>query len=181
RRTVRPAERRRRRAVRPGRRSAGAVDGPDRAPGGPPGRPRRRPVRPAGRARRGLARPTGRGSGPRVHDHPHDHLRQRSGRRAPQGGAAVPGPAVVTRAASSACVDGNEAAARVAYALSEVVAIYPITPASPMGEWADDWSAAGRPNLWGLVPEVIEMQSEAGAAGALHGALQRGALATTFT
>jgi pyruvate-ferredoxin/flavodoxin oxidoreductase len=79
------------------------------------------------------------------------------------------------------CVDGNEAAARVAYALSEVVAIYPITPASPMGEHADDWAAAGRPNLWGAVPDVVEMQSEAGAAGALHGALQKGALATTFT
>jgi len=63
------------------------------------------------------------------------------------------------------CIDGNEAAARVAYALSEVIAIYPITPASPMGEAADDWSAAGRPNLWGLVPDVVEMQSEAGAAG----------------
>jgi pyruvate-ferredoxin/flavodoxin oxidoreductase len=84
-------------------------------------------------------------------------------------------------AAPFACLDGNEAAARVAYALSEVIAIYPITPASPMGEAADDWSAAGRPNLWGLVPEVVEMQSEAGAAGALHGALQRGALGTTFT
>jgi pyruvate-ferredoxin/flavodoxin oxidoreductase len=80
-----------------------------------------------------------------------------------------------------ACVDGNEAAARVAYALSEVVAIYPITPASAMGEHADDWAAAGRPNLWGAVPDVVEMQSEAGAAGALHGALQKGALATTFT
>jgi pyruvate-ferredoxin/flavodoxin oxidoreductase len=79
------------------------------------------------------------------------------------------------------CIDGNEAAARVAYALSEVVAIYPITPASPMGEHADDWAAAGQPNRWGLVPDIIEMQSEAGAAGALHGALQKGALATTFT
>src|SRR5215218_7537535 len=78
-------------------------------------------------------------------------------------------------------VDGNEAAARVAHALSEVIAIYPITPASPMGELADAWSAAGRVNLWGSVPEVVEMQSEAGAAGALHGALQKGALATTFT
>ena len=66
-------------------------------------------------------------------------------------------------------------------ALSEVIAIYPITPASPMGELADAWSAAGVPNLWGTVPQVIEMQSEAGAAGALHGALQAGALATTFT
>ncbi|WP_219942864.1 pyruvate:ferredoxin (flavodoxin) oxidoreductase [Iamia sp. SCSIO 61187] len=79
------------------------------------------------------------------------------------------------------CVDGNEAAARVAYALSEVVALYPITPASPMGEHCDDWAAAGRGNLWGDVPDVVEMQSEAGAAGALHGALQKGALATTFT
>jgi pyruvate-ferredoxin/flavodoxin oxidoreductase len=79
------------------------------------------------------------------------------------------------------CLDGNEAAARVAYALSEVIALYPITPASPMGEHCDDWAAAGRPNLWGVVPDVVEMQSEAGAAGALHGALQKGALATTFT
>jgi pyruvate-ferredoxin/flavodoxin oxidoreductase len=84
-------------------------------------------------------------------------------------------------APQSACVDGNEAAARVAYALSEVIAIYPITPASPMGEHADDWAAANRPNRWGLTPDVIEMQSEGGAAGALHGALQKGALATTFT
>ena len=79
------------------------------------------------------------------------------------------------------CIDGNEAAARVAYALSEVMSIYPITPASPMGEHADDWAAPGRTNLWGAVPDVIEMQSEAGAAGALHGALQKGAFATTFT
>ena len=79
------------------------------------------------------------------------------------------------------CVDGNEATARVAYALSEVIAIYPITPASPMGEYADDWATAGRENLWGQVPDVIEMQSEAGAAGTLHGALQKGALATSFT
>ncbi len=80
-----------------------------------------------------------------------------------------------------ACLDGNEAAARVAYPLSEVIALYPITPASPMGEHADDWAAAGRPNRWGIVPDIVEMQSEAGAAGALHGALQQGALATTFT
>jgi len=84
-------------------------------------------------------------------------------------------------APSIACVDGNEAAARIAYRLAEVVPIYPITPASPMGEWADAWSAKGQPNLWGTVPEVIEMQSEAGAAGVLHGAVQRGALATSFT
>jgi len=79
------------------------------------------------------------------------------------------------------CVDGNEAAARVAYALSEVISIYPITPASPMGEFADDWATAGKQNIWGQVPDVIEMQSEAGAAGTLHGALQKGAMATTFT
>ena len=78
-------------------------------------------------------------------------------------------------------VDGNEAAARIAHLASEVIAIYPITPASPMGEFADDWSARGRTNLWGVVPEVIEMQSEAGAAGTLHGAVTRGALGTTFT
>jgi pyruvate-ferredoxin/flavodoxin oxidoreductase len=78
-------------------------------------------------------------------------------------------------------LDGNEAAARVAYALNEVIAIYPITPASSMGEWADEWAAQKTPNLWGTVPSVIEMQSEAGAAGAVHGALQTGSLATTFT
>src|SRR4026209_204289 len=78
-------------------------------------------------------------------------------------------------------MDGNEAAARIAYAVSEVISIYPITPASPMAEHCDDWSAAGRPNLWGKVPEVVELQSEGGAAGTLHGALQKGALATTFT
>jgi pyruvate-ferredoxin/flavodoxin oxidoreductase len=78
-------------------------------------------------------------------------------------------------------VDGNEAAARVAHKLSEVIAIYPITPASAMGELADAWSAADGRNLWGQVPEIVEMQSEAGAAGAVHGALQGGALATTFT
>src|SRR5436305_11508395 len=78
-------------------------------------------------------------------------------------------------------IEGNEAAATVAHALSEVIAIYPITPSTPMGELADAWSAANRPNLWGTVPQVIEMQSEGGAAGAIHGALQTGALATTFT
>jgi pyruvate-ferredoxin/flavodoxin oxidoreductase len=92
--------------------------------------------------------------------------------------ASLTSPALETR---SACVDGNEAAALVAHRLSEVIAIYPITPASPMGELADAWSASGRTNLWGQVPEVIEMQSEAGAAGAVHGAVQKGALATTFT
>lgn len=78
-------------------------------------------------------------------------------------------------------VDANEAVARVAHALNEVIAIYPITPASPMGEWADAWSMARQKNIWGEVPEVIEMQSEGGAAGTVHGALQSGALTTTFT
>src|ERR1700759_1139368 len=78
-------------------------------------------------------------------------------------------------------IDGNEAVARVAFQLNEVVALFPITPASPMGEWADAWAAAGVKNLWGTVPAVIEMQSEGGAAGAIHGALQTGALSTTFT
>jgi len=78
-------------------------------------------------------------------------------------------------------VDANEAVASVAHRLSEVIAIYPITPSSPMGEYADEWSAAGKRNLWGAVPQVTEMQSEAGAAGAVHGALQAGALSTTFT
>jgi pyruvate-ferredoxin/flavodoxin oxidoreductase len=79
------------------------------------------------------------------------------------------------------CLDGNEAVALVAHRLSDVCAIYPITPSSGMGEFADAWSAAGRTNLWGSVPLVVEMQSEGGAAGALHGALQKGALGTTFT
>src|SRR5436305_10608664 len=78
-------------------------------------------------------------------------------------------------------IDGNEAAAYVAHKINEVIAIYPITPSSNMGEWADQWSAEGKPNIWGTVPTVIEMQSEGGAAGALHGALQAGSLATTFT
>ena len=77
--------------------------------------------------------------------------------------------------------DANEAVASVAYRLSELVAVYPITPASPMGEWADTWATASRPNLWGAVPRVVEMQSEAGAAGALHGSLQAGVMSTTFT
>jgi len=80
-----------------------------------------------------------------------------------------------------ATIDGNEAVARVAYRLSEVIAIYPITPSSPMGEWSDSWAAERRANLWGTIPSVIEMQSEGGAAGTLHGALQTGSLTTTFT
>lgn len=88
---------------------------------------------------------------------------------------ATPGtPATLT-------LDANEAVARVAYRLNEVIAIYPITPASPMGEWADTWASEGRPNLWGSVPAVVELQSEGGAAGTVHGALQAGALTTTFT
>lgn len=78
-------------------------------------------------------------------------------------------------------IDGNEAAASVAHRLSEVIAIYPITPSSNMGELADEWSSKGKRNIWGNVPDVVEMQSEAGAAGAVHGALQAGSLATTFT
>jgi pyruvate-ferredoxin/flavodoxin oxidoreductase len=78
-------------------------------------------------------------------------------------------------------VDGNEAAASVAHRANEVIAIYPITPSSPMGEHSDAWSSAGRKNVWGVVPEVTEMQSEGGAAGAVHGSLQAGALTTTFT
>ena len=78
-------------------------------------------------------------------------------------------------------MDGNEAAASVAHRMNEVCVIYPITPSSPMGEWADAWSAAKQKNLWGVVPEVQEMQSEAGAAGACHGSIQAGALTTTFT
>ncbi|UWZ83601.1 pyruvate:ferredoxin (flavodoxin) oxidoreductase [Occallatibacter riparius] len=78
-------------------------------------------------------------------------------------------------------MDGNEAAASVAYRLSEVVAIYPITPSSPMAEWADQWRSEGKKNIWGALPIVEELQSEGGAAGALHGALQAGAFATTFT
>ena len=78
-------------------------------------------------------------------------------------------------------IDGNEAASLVAHQTNEVIAIYPITPASPMGEFADAWSAVGRQNMFGVVPDVIEMQSEAGAAAAVHGSLQAGALTTTFT
>ena len=83
--------------------------------------------------------------------------------------------------AGTITLDGNEAAAEIAYRASEVIAIYPITPASPMGEVSDQWAAAGRPNLWGVPPKVVEMQSEAGAAGAIHGVLAAGGLGTTFT
>jgi pyruvate-ferredoxin/flavodoxin oxidoreductase len=78
-------------------------------------------------------------------------------------------------------IDANEAVASVAYRLNEVIAIYPISPSSSMGEWSDQWASERVPNIWGTVPRVVEMQSEGGAAGAVHGALQTGALATTFT
>src|ERR1035438_1428421 len=78
-------------------------------------------------------------------------------------------------------LDGNEAVASVAHRTNDVIAIYPITPSSNMGEWADEWSSKGQKNIWGNVPEVVEMQSEGGAAGAVHGAIQAGALSTTFT
>ena len=77
--------------------------------------------------------------------------------------------------------DGNEAAAMIAHLCNEVMAIYPITPSSTMGELADEWSAKGKKNLFGVVPQIVEMQSEAGAAGAVHGSLQAGALTCTFT
>ena len=88
-------------------------------------------------------------------------------------------PSSITR--PKVTIDGNEAAAYVAHQINEVIAIYPITPSSPLGEWADQWSAETKPNIWGTVPTVVEMQSEGGAAGALHGALQTGSLSTTFT
>ncbi|WP_353930264.1 pyruvate:ferredoxin (flavodoxin) oxidoreductase [Okeanomitos corallinicola TIOX110] len=84
-------------------------------------------------------------------------------------------------AKSFAAIDGNEAVARVAYKVNEVIAIYPITPSSNMGEWADAWMAENKPNIWGTIPHVTQMQSEGGAAAAVHGALQTGALSTTFT
>ncbi len=88
---------------------------------------------------------------------------------------------IVMARAQSITVDGNEAAALVAHRVNDVMAIYPITPSSAMGELADEWSSAGRRNIWGIVPQVVEMQSEGGAAGAVHGALQAGALTSTFT
>src|SRR6058998_740148 len=78
-------------------------------------------------------------------------------------------------------LDGNEAAAYVAYKTNEVIAIYPITPSSPMGEFSDSWATSDEPNIWGMTPVVREMQSEGGAAGTVHGSLQTGALTTTFT
>ena len=78
-------------------------------------------------------------------------------------------------------IDGNEAAAYVAYNTNEVIAIYPITPSSNMGEWCDTWAAVNKKNIWGMIPSVSELQSEGGASGSVHGALQTGALTTTFT
>ncbi|HEY9801049.1 MAG TPA: transketolase C-terminal domain-containing protein, partial [Leptolyngbyaceae cyanobacterium] len=80
-----------------------------------------------------------------------------------------------------ATIDGNEAVAQVVYQINEVITIYPITPSSPMAEWADVWASEGKPNIWGVVPTVVQMQSEGGVAGAVHGALQTGSLTTTFT
>lgn len=94
---------------------------------------------------------------------------------------ASPAGVVSKKASSFTIMDGNEAAVHIAYKTSEVCAIYPITPSSTMGEWADEWSSDNKTNIFGEVPKIIEMQSEAGAAGAIHGALQGGALASTFT
>jgi len=80
-----------------------------------------------------------------------------------------------------ATIDANEAVAHIAYQVSEICSIYPITPSSPMAELVDVWSAEGKPNIWGQVPDIVELQSEGGAAGTAHGALQTGALTTTFT
>ena len=95
--------------------------------------------------------------------------------------ARAPGKNADQQDTVTAIMDGNEAAAYIAYKTSEVCAIYPITPSSAMGEWADEWSSNEVKNIFGEIPKVIEMQSEAGAAGAIHGALQGGALASTFT
>ena len=98
--------------------------------------------------------------------------------------SAYPGPLPVAEAPperATLTIDGNEAVASVAHRTNEVIAIYPITPSSAMGEWADQWSAEDKPNIWGTTPLVVEMQSEGGAAGAVHGALQTGSLCTTFT
>ena len=90
-------------------------------------------------------------------------------------------PVSAVHTAKPATLDANEAVASVAYRLSETIAIYPITPSSPMAESCDEWSTKRKPNLWGSIPSLIEMQSEAGVAGAVHGMLNSGALTTTFT
>ena len=97
---------------------------------------------------------------------------------APAAGAAQ---APKSKTANFKTLDGNEAAAYVAYKLNEVMAIYPITPSSPIAEWCDQWASEGKRNLWGTIPSIVEMQSEGGAVGAVHGALQTGSLSTTFT
>jgi pyruvate-ferredoxin/flavodoxin oxidoreductase len=99
----------------------------------------------------------------------------------PDEGPSLGSRELATAASRIAMIDGNEAVARVAYKVNEVCAIYPITPSSPMAELADQWASEGRTNIWGNVPDITEMQSEGGAAGAVHGALQVGALTTTFT
>jgi pyruvate-ferredoxin/flavodoxin oxidoreductase len=93
----------------------------------------------------------------------------------------APAPAAAPRKAVYKTLDGNEAAAYVAYRLNEVMAIYPITPSSPIAEWCDQWASEGKRNLWGTIPAIAEMQSEGGAVGAVHGMLQTGSMATTFT
>src|SRR5512135_2179500 len=95
----------------------------------------------------------------------------------------TPQPAKTKKAKASQykTLDANEAAAYVAYRLNEVMAIYPITPSSPIAEWCDQWASEGQQNLWGTIPSIVEMQSEGGAVGAVHGALQTGTLSTTFT
>jgi pyruvate-ferredoxin/flavodoxin oxidoreductase len=98
--------------------------------------------------------------------------------------ATKPAPARATAPAKAhdfKTLDGNEAAAYVAYQLNEVMAIYPITPSSPIAEWCDQWASEGKRNLWGTIPSIVEMQSEGGAVGAVHGSLQTGSLSTTFT
>src|SRR4029450_4321342 len=108
-------------------------------------------------------------------------LRSRS-RRRPPGRSARRRPLQESVMAKSVkTLGGNEAAASIAYRTNDVCAIYPITPSSTMGELADQWASEGRTNIWGGVPHVVEMQSEGGAAGAVHGALQTGAMTTTFT
>ena len=93
----------------------------------------------------------------------------------------VANPSSPTKSRGTVTLEGNEAVARIAYKLSETIAIYPITPSTSMGELADEWSARRKENLWGTVPRVVQMQSEAGVAGAVHGMLQAGSMATTFT
>src|SRR6478672_8512650 len=133
---------------------------------------------------RWLPRRVPRGRGDQTRGRAPIHVRLRQMHRLRRLLRSMPGPrhrdvsgADVTRAT----VDGNEACVSVAYRVNEVCCIYPITPSSPMAELADEWSGAQRPNVWGTVPTVVEMQSEGGAAGAVHGALQSGALTTTFT